>query len=112
MAAQGILNPLVGGSTPSGPIDLLSLHGGRRIKKVPWPTILDPDLDEELELLFEEITRETEITVPGISQQDAYEANKTRDTCIVCGKKTKQSAVFFSVIQYCPCVEKLAKLDT
>ena len=70
-----------------------------------WPT--DDELD--LEDLFGEPTIEREITVPNIDPKDAINANKTRDTCIVCGQPTRDKPLFTSVIKYCPCVDKLLK---
>ena len=69
----------------------------------------DDDLDLEFDNLFNETTSETEVTVSNIPWRDAYEANKTRSTCIVCGKKTKSTAVLASVVQTCTCVDELAR---
>jgi len=73
-----------------------------------WPT--DDDL-EELDNLFDEVTKEIEVTVPDISWREAYEANKTRDTCILCGQKTRITSLLSTNINTCPCVDELAKKD-
>lgn len=74
-----------------------------------WPT--DDELEEMLENLFDEPTQEREVTVPDISPQEAMEANKTRDTCIVCGKPTIKRALLSSTVNTCQCVENMLKGD-
>jgi len=75
-----------------------------------WPT--DEELeDEELSLLFGETTQETEVVVPKMPWRDALEANKTRDTCILCGKPTRDTAVLSSVVKTCVCVDDLANKE-
>jgi hypothetical protein len=41
--------------------------------------------------------------------REAYELNKTRDTCIVCGKPTRKVALLYSEIMVCDCINSLAK---
>lgn len=66
---------------------------------------------EDLDSMFDEITKETKVAVPDIDWGDAYEANKTRETCIVCGKDTVDKPLLYSAIKFCPCVDELAKKD-
>ena len=63
-----------------------------------WPEVLD---DEFLGLLDEEND-----TSPQIDLKEAYELNKTRDICILCGKPTKEKLLLTTKIKYCSCVEK------
>lgn len=69
----------------------------------------DEDELEDLEDILDRDTKETEVTVENIHWKDAYEANKTRDTCIICGNDTVNKTIFSSTIKYCPCVDELAK---
>ena len=73
-----------------------------------WPS--DDDLDI-LDEWLEEETGEREVTIPSMPWKDAYEANKTRETCILCGKKTIETPLFSSVVKTCACVNDLAKKD-
>lgn len=41
----------------------------------------------------------------GLDGKQAYEVNKFRDTCVLCGQPTVEKAVMVSTINYCPCVE-------
>jgi len=54
---------------------------------------------------------EEKITVvnTNLTMMEAYEANKVRETCIVCGNKTVRTDVCMTVIQYCKCVNKLPR---
>lgn len=71
---------------------------------------LTDDEMEDLEKFFDdEDTKETEVIVKDIDWKGAYEANKKRNTCIVCGKDTIIKQLFSSSIRYCSCVEELAK---
>jgi len=76
---------------------------------IMWPDELDLDLD--LDDFLEEITKETESIVPSMHWKDAYEANKIRKTCILCGKPTVKNFTLTPYIMYCPCVEELAKKE-
>jgi hypothetical protein len=40
--------------------------------------------------------------------RQAYEKNKTRDNCILCGAPTQETELLSSTIRYCPCVDVLA----
>lgn len=66
---------------------------------------------EEFDLLFNEPTKESETTVENIDWREAYQLNKTRETCILCGKPTINKTLFSSVIKFCECVDKLSKKD-
>jgi len=85
----------------------------------PWLpawTAQDDEDDDELggllQGMFDEVTVEKEITIPAMHWRDAYEANKTRDTCILCGARTVIRPLFSSSIKACKCVDELAKKDT
>lgn len=41
--------------------------------------------------------------------QQTVQQNKTREKCVICGKKTERKDLFLSCIQYCPCTEKINK---
>jgi len=73
-----------------------------------FPT--DDDLDD-LEAMFDEITAELELdkNTANMPWRDAYEQNKTRDNCILCGNETQDKAILSSVVKFCPCIDKLAK---
>jgi len=43
------------------------------------------------------------------TMMEAYEANKTADTCVACGSPTKPNYTLTPFIKYCGCVEKLPK---
>lgn len=40
-----------------------------------------------------------------VDKKAAYEKNKVRDVCILCGKRTITRSLFTGTIQYCACVE-------
>jgi len=42
-----------------------------------------------------------------INWQKAYELNKNRLNCVLCGKDTKEKSVLFSTIRYCNCIEDM-----
>lgn len=42
----------------------------------------------------------------------AYELNKTRTKCIICGRETKDQPIHFSIIKYCDCVNEYAKKNS
>lgn len=58
------------------------------------------DIDDALEQLDKKRN-----TVPDMHWKEAYELNKTRDKCILCGNDTIQKQTLRFVIQYCPCIE-------
>lgn len=66
-----------------------------------WPQ----NIDEDLVLDFDEITKEVFID-PSVTQKEAYELNKTRETCIRCGARLSEKAVLATTIMYCPCVDQ------
>ena len=68
----------------------------------------DDELDD-FDEMFNEATKETEVPVKGIDWKEAYGLNKTRKTCILCGKSTVEKALLSSVIRFCKCVDELAK---
>lgn len=73
-----------------------------------WPGYMDEE-DLELDENFETLdNRRPEVN---IDWQDALEKNKTRDTCILCGKDTIDKPLFSSVIKYCSCVEEHSKKE-
>lgn len=41
------------------------------------------------------------------TMEQAYEANKTTDSCVVCGSPTEKKSLCLTVVNYCSCVEKL-----
>ena len=53
----------------------------------------DDELDE-LEQIFDELTDELELNkdYSNMPWREAYEANKIRDICILCGKETQERA--------------------
>jgi len=44
-----------------------------------------------------------------MTMMEAYELNKKREVCIICGNKTKPNFVLTPYIMYCKCVESLSK---
>lgn len=78
-----------------------------------WPRdLLDPEIDpDEYYEYNEEDTAEKEITIPSMPWRDAVKANKTRDTCILCGAKTRKVDLLNSSIKACSCVDALAKKE-
>jgi len=49
------------------------------------------------------------VSTEPMTMSQAYEKNKTRDTCIVCGKETYQKDVLLFTVSYCDCIDKLPK---
>jgi hypothetical protein len=65
------------------------------------------DLDDNFCLAAEEkypVANNTNLTM-----MEAYEANKVRETCIVCGKKNVEMSVLTGVVNYCSCVNNLKR---
>lgn len=62
--------------------------------------------DSKSALLSDTIVKILPHIPENLDKGTAYEVNKTREQCILCGEKTIDKNVFFSVIKYCPCVEK------
>jgi hypothetical protein len=44
-----------------------------------------------------------------VTRSNAYQANKNRELCICCGKKTYERPVFTGMVKYCDCIDKLSK---
>jgi hypothetical protein len=79
-----------------------------------WPT--DDELDELDELddedgVSKQVSQGLGLARPGIHWREAYETNKTRETCIICGKTLIEKPVFSTIIKTCSCVDILAEKD-
>lgn len=60
--------------------------------------------DDELEELEFNLYKKEE-TKKDIGFKEAYEMNKTRNKCVLCGEDTIDKQLFTSSIKYCPCIE-------
>jgi len=70
------------------------------------PDDFDWEFDEEENIEEDKRIVKQEKEIPW---RDALKKNKTRDTCILCGKKTVKTPLFTGSVKSCPCVDELKK---